>query len=127
VLKEADAASCFLQLLQGVDYIHSKRIVHRDLKPANLLLKSEGQLLLVITDFNCAKQIGDSGARMLTERGTHHFSAPELRFGRLWNERIDIWSSGLCLYYMLRGELAFNIMDRETAKYMIQYARVPAV
>lgn len=126
VLKEGDASRMFLQLLQGVDFLHSKRVVHRDIKPANLLLQGDLQRLK-ITDFNCAKQVGFGTVRMLTERGTHNFNAPELRFGRHWNERIDIWSSGLCLYFMLRGELALNIMDRDTAKFIIQFGRLPPV
>jgi len=125
VLKEPDACRLFHQLLTGVDYLHSKRTVHRDLKPANLLLTGPG-LDLKITDFNCAKQVGTT-ALMLTERGSHHFSAPELRFGRIWNERIDIWSSGLCLHFMLCGELAFNIMDSETANFIFKNGRIPGI
>jgi len=123
VLAEPDACRLFHQLLTGVDYLHSKRTVHRDLKPANLLLKGPG-LDLKITDFNCAKQVGTTSL-MLTERGSHHFSAPELRFGRIWNERIDIWSSGLCLHFMLCGELAFNIMDSKTANFILKNGRIP--
>jgi len=108
VCNERQAQTLFLQLLRGVNYLHSKRIVHRDIKPANLLLCSGGSELK-ITDFNSAKRIGmtDNGL-MLTDRGTQLYSAPELRFGRLWNERIDIWACGLCLYYMLRAMTPFQ-------------------
>mmetsp|Transcript_23039 Transcript_23039/g.41606 ORF Transcript_23039/g.41606 Transcript_23039/m.41606 type:complete len:543 (+) Transcript_23039:104-1732(+) len=124
VLKEPDVSRLFNQLLIGVDFLHSKRTVHRDLKPANLLLKGPS-LDLKITDFNCAKQVGKSACLMLTERGSHHFSAPELRFGRIWNERIDIWSSGLCLYFMMCGELPFNIMDSQSANFILKTGLIP--
>eukprot|EP00747_Dinoflagellata_sp_TGD_P169829 gnl/TRDRNA2_/TRDRNA2_199826_c0_seq1.p1 gnl/TRDRNA2_/TRDRNA2_199826_c0~~gnl/TRDRNA2_/TRDRNA2_199826_c0_seq1.p1 ORF type:complete len:570 (+),score=75.89 gnl/TRDRNA2_/TRDRNA2_199826_c0_seq1:35-1711(+) len=110
------AQPLFMQLLRGVNYLHHKRVVHRDLKPPNLLLKARGAKLK-ITDFNSAKQIGSTEGKcvMLTDRGTHIYSAPELKFGRMWNERIDIWACGLCFYFMLCGVLPFNIEHREAA------------
>lgn len=94
---ETLACKLFAQLLQGVNYLHSKRVVHRDLKPANLFLMEDTTTLRII-DFNSAARIGArSDSVMLTDRGTHLYSAPELRCGRLWNERVDIWGCGVCL------------------------------
>lgn len=105
------------QLLKGVNHLHHKRVVHRDLKPANLLLTRDASVLKV-TDFNSAKRIGRhlSSSLMLTDRGTRMFSAPELRFGRLWNERIDVWACGLVLFFMLRVALPFDICEPRAAE-----------
>eukprot|EP00435_Cladocopium_sp_Y103_P045575 s802_g13.t1 len=71
---------------------------------------------LKITDFNSAKRVGACGnGLLLTDRGTQLYNAPELRFGRLWNERIDIWASGLCLYFMLKKHVPFTIGDQKVA------------
>lgn len=34
----------FLQLIDGLEYLHSMRIIHKDIKPGNLLLTLEGNL-----------------------------------------------------------------------------------
>jgi len=105
--------SLFKQLLGAVDYMHAKRIVHRDLKPENCLLKEDATILKV-TDFNSAKEIGQGHgcSVMLSFRGTHAFSAPELLLGQDWNERVDVWNSGMVLYFMLCGKVPFNCGSR---------------
>lgn len=37
-LSEKEAAGYFYQLIEGIEFLHSKNIAHRDLKPENLLL-----------------------------------------------------------------------------------------
>jgi len=109
IFNEGVVRSLGLQMLRGVNHLHEKRVVHRDIKPDNLLLQ-KGCSILKITDFNSAKRIGkgDGTSLMLTDRGTPLYSAPELRFGLLWNERVDIWSCGLSLYFMHQGSLPFD-------------------
>lgn len=45
----------FLQLLQGLTYLHQHGIVHWDLKPENLLI--DHKFRLVIVDFGFAHQL----------------------------------------------------------------------
>eukprot|EP00929_Paragymnodinium_shiwhaense_P080373 TRINITY_DN41911_c0_g2_i1.p1 TRINITY_DN41911_c0_g2~~TRINITY_DN41911_c0_g2_i1.p1 ORF type:complete len:588 (-),score=75.82 TRINITY_DN41911_c0_g2_i1:29-1792(-) len=122
---EDSALPLFFQLLSALHYLHSKRIVHRDIKPQNLLLNDHVRILKV-TDFNSAKEIGctNCNGAMLTDRGTHLFSAPELRFGRIWNERVDIWACGLCMYFMLYEVMAFDLKSRFVKEAFLAKKRV---
>lgn len=44
------------QLLEGIQYCHSRRILHRDLKPQNLLIDRDGNLKPA--DFGLARAFG---------------------------------------------------------------------
>lgn len=77
---EAEAQLLYYQVLEAVEYLHSKRVVHRDIKPQNILVTKDKQRA-VLADFNVAKlNEGDvkDEMRMITRSaGTMAFVAPE--------------------------------------------------
>jgi serine/threonine protein kinase len=54
-IKEKSARHFFVQLIQGLVYLHSKKILHRDLKLENLMLDAQGNVKIV--DFGVSKQL----------------------------------------------------------------------
>lgn len=51
------------QLINGINFCHSRRIIHRDLKPQNLLIDKNGSSLFItgdlkIADFGLARAFG---------------------------------------------------------------------
>jgi len=104
-IPEQLARTLFLQLVEGVQYIHSNKFAHMDLKVDNLLLDEQFQLK--ITDFDLAQC-------MVTEKklfgsGTIGYRAPEVTKGRCNNfAAADIYSMGVILFILFTGYPPYN-------------------
>ena len=84
-----------LQLLDAMQYFHSKQITHRDLKPSNILITHNG-LNVKIIDFGLAD--ADNYAIFKQPAGTKSYAAPEqMTSGTMIDCRTDIYSFGLIL------------------------------
>lgn len=97
-------------LLDSVKYMHECGVVHRDLKPDNLLLAKEGNDIHVkIADFGFSAKTRIGGMQVnLTQRcGTPAYVAPEVLKGGPYNEKVDMWSVGAIIYFVLGGYPAF--------------------
>ena len=68
-----------LQLLDGLDFMHSHFIIHRDLKVSNLLMTDNG--CLKIADFGLARKFSIPNGPMTPVVVTLWYRAPELLLG----------------------------------------------
>jgi len=108
-LREDEARKYFQQLIDVVDYCHSRGIFHRDLKPENLLLDSNG--LLKVTDFGLSalpQQVREDGL-LHTTCGTPNYVAPEVINDKGYDgAKADLWSCGVILFVLMAGYLPFE-------------------
>ncbi|KAI4321456.1 hypothetical protein MLD38_034832 [Melastoma candidum] len=120
-LNEAESRKYFQQLIDGVDYCHSKGVYHRDLKPENLLLDSQGNLK--ISDFGLSALPEPGVCLLRTTCGTPNYVAPEVLSHKGYNgAAADIWSCGVILYVLMAGYLPFDELDLTTLYSKIQNA-----
>ena len=95
----------FVQLIEGLEYLHSQGVWHLDLKLDNLLVGDNYQLK--IADFDLSFKKGDSKIR---SKGTKFFRAPEIKDGQGKDgATADIYSAGVVLFVLLsQGVLPFE-------------------
>uniref|UniRef100_A0A8C5X1G7 Eukaryotic translation initiation factor 2 alpha kinase 2 n=1 Tax=Malurus cyaneus samueli TaxID=2593467 RepID=A0A8C5X1G7_9PASS len=86
----------FLQIVKGVEYIHSKKLIHRDLKPQNIFISHDDKIK--IGDFGLVTSVT---FETLTEnRGTKSYMAPE-QVIILYGKEVDIYALGLIWFEIL--------------------------
>ncbi|KAM0688639.1 hypothetical protein COBT_000101 [Conglomerata obtusa] len=109
IMTETKAKNIFLQLIDGITYLHQNRIIHRDLKPENIIIDNEGMIKII--DFGFAT-IYRYGSFITTHCGSPYYAAPEMITAKKYiGPEVDIWSSGIILYAMLHGKLPFEGND----------------
>ena len=104
-----------LEMAAGLQYAHTQKdnygrplnIIHRDISPQNILLSYDGEVKIV--DFGIAKA---SQRSRETEsgviKGKFFYMSPEQAWGHAIDGRTDIFSTGICLYEMITGQMLYN-------------------
>eukprot|EP00808_Paulinella_micropora_P025799 g45002.t1 len=104
---EGEARQTFLQVVQGVKYLHDHKIAHCDLKPDNLLYQddTDGAPIKII-DFGMANHLKQR--QYLSHfTGTSYYIAPEVH-SKHYTISCDIWSLGVILFVLIFGFPPFN-------------------
>ena len=110
----------FGQIVKGLSVMHQFKVMHRDLKPSNILLKN-GRVK--IADFGLACKFSKDQL-LRTFAGTPLNMAPEILKGRLYNQKVDIYSAGTVLYEMLYGVMPFKGRDTRALIESIERGRM---
>ena len=106
-LREEKARAIYTQILFAVEYLHNTaHIIHRDIKPQNILFDRNNNIKLIdfgfSENFNCSKPVFD------TFCGTPLYLPPEMVNRPKYDTKVDIWSLGVLLHYMVNGDLPFQ-------------------
>ena len=106
-----DAGRFFLtQMVEAIEYMHTRRVVHRDLKLENILIDDKLNLKIADFGFACYKSI-DS---LKSYRGTMTYMAPEIKEGKVYKgTQVDLFSMGVILFIIVQGIFPFKEARKE--------------
>ena len=100
---EHEALDYLQRIAAALGVVHQQGVLHRDLKPPNIMLREDGQVVLI--DFGLAKAIVNAtrstAAGVL--RGSPYYMSPEQAQGEELDGRSDLYSLGVIFFEMLTG------------------------
>ena len=121
MFEEKTIWSIFIQMVKGLNELHTKKIIHRDLKSANIFLMKNG--ICKLGDLNVAKVVENELLR--TQTGTPYFASPEIWEDKPYSFKSDIWSIGCILYQMAALEMPFQGKNIKEVYYNLKKVNIP--
>ena len=110
-----DIALLAIQIIDRIEYVHSKYIIHRDIKPENFMIGYNNNSIIYIIDFGISRKYKSS------RTGKHiKFSLTGKMFGTVryvsyngsrgveQSRRDDLESIGYMLIYLFKGDLPWQ-------------------
>lgn len=121
--KPDEFVAAALGLVRALMAVHKKGIVHRDIKHGNVLVRANGELVLL--DFGIARHGDDTLTASGNISGTPAFMSPEQIRGSRATEAMDVWLLGMTFYFALTGELPFRREDGTASAVAVLYDELP--
>lgn len=107
------------QVLQRIEFLHSKGIVHRDIKPENFMFGTKGKIHHIYAiDFGLCKRFWDKQhvpmKQKLSLTGTARYASINAHKGMEQSRRDDLEAIGHMFMYFLRGALPWSGLEAKT-------------
>ena len=113
--KLKDLCMATIQIIDRLEYIHSKYIIHRDIKPENFVVGNPDTSIIYLIDFGLAKKYRSSrtgnhlkSKKNLTTSGTILYLSLNSMIGLEPSRRDDLESVGYMLISLYYGKLPWN-------------------
>ena len=114
-LQLADICMIGMQVIERIQWVHSKNIVHRDIKPDNFLIGRTDPNVIYLIDFGLSKKFKSSTTGKHIRfgftgklTGTVRFASANALRGGEQSRRDDLESIGYMIIYFMRGKLPWQ-------------------
>jgi len=123
------------QMANALKVLQQKGIMHRNINTQNIFLNIEDEKEEIkLGDFSCSVLIKDNKSDQV---GTFLYSSPEIIGGLEYNEKCDLWSLGITLFYLFFGYSPYgenpsintikNIVLDNNNNFMIEKTNIPTL
>ncbi|KAI5951956.1 KSP2 [Candida jiufengensis] len=114
-----DLKDVFQQILNAVEFCHSKGVYHRDLKPENILIAEDWSIKLC--DWGLATTNKFISNKDEFDIGSERYMAPELFDNEIESydaSKIDIWSIGIILLTLVFHKNPFQVANYSDKRFL---------
>ena len=101
------------QIFETLNFLNKYGIIHRDIKHTNIICNSKYKITLI--DFGLSRIMGHNEFAN-NPYGSLTFKAPEIILNKLYNFKVDVWSTGILIYYLIYGKTPFSDEKGEVVK-----------
>jgi serine/threonine protein kinase len=108
-LASDEVASLGARIADAIGELHGQRVIHLDIKPSNIMVRDNGDVVLL--DFGLSRHLDlpDLPAEELDgPLGTNSYIAPEQLLGIRDDTRSDLFGLGVVLYFLATGQRPFG-------------------
>ena len=103
--EEKQIIDWFIEICEGIKFIHDKKILYKNLNPENIFLTKDNHIKL--GDFSIDKYFNQTKGKI----GIGSYLSPEIIKGENYNYKNDIWNLGIILYELTQLKHPFE--DKE--------------
>jgi len=112
-LPAAEVAEIGVKIAFALHDLHRQHVIHLDLKPSNVILRDDGEAVLIDFGLSRHDQLPDLVAEEFDDPvGTGPYIAPEQVLRERGDPRSDIFALGVILYFLATGERPFGEPQR---------------
>ena len=115
IISLKDSLMIAIQVIERLEYIHSKYLIHRDIKPANFLIGREDPYLIYLIDFGLTKKYRSARTGKHVKfkvtnyyNGTFTFASINSLRGIEVSRRDDLISAAYMFIYLMKGSLPWD-------------------
>ena len=113
-LEEIAVATLAYHILKGLKVLHLNGYFHGNLKLDNIIFstnKKDNEIFLI--NFKYMEEITPIYRERLIKKGQNFYIAPELLEDQPFDYKIDIFSLGVCLFYMVFKKFPYSSIEKD--------------
>ena len=90
--------------------LNQNHLIHRDIKPSNILFSydEKNQLKTILSGIYLTEKEGEQFNNNIDVNPTRIICSPEALMGEKYDMKTDIWSVGILIYFLIKGNYPFN-------------------